>query len=333
MNGILSDKARHDWERNGYIRTGINLSEDLISGIAGHYRSLPSSASNWSYFLTRSLSHCNESKWKSMVRVLRAQTIHRRVRKTVYDKSIYGTSPLIKPVVNYCLEAGLTRHLADTPLMVGHDIFLESDGSKKTFGYHEDNFGWEIFFQTEHDITLFIPLHDLSKESGGRLIVESDPGRNDRHQDRNAWIRAFAEKCRSMGALDKQGRVTRNAIMASPHRREIAKEYNRLILLRSQALLHPELEQMSPINMKAGEVILFNNKNFHDVEPWNLPSYRSIYIIRTIPLFDNGIYPSSNFLNNSPCNRSMLLPESSEQIEIDVEIDPLPFKTPVSVSC
>ena len=58
---------------------------------------------------------------------------------------------------------------------------------------------------------------------------------------------------------------------------------------------------------KEGEVVIFNNKNFHAVEPWKLDAPRRNYIIRTMPLYDLGMAPSATFLNGVPCNRYQLI--------------------------
>ena len=50
---------------------------------------------------------------------------------------------------------------------MGHDIYLEKTPNHSGFHYHEDGFSWEIFYQTGDDLTLFIPLCDLNKETGG----------------------------------------------------------------------------------------------------------------------------------------------------------------------
>jgi len=63
---------------------------------------------------------------------------------------------------------------------------------------------------------------------------------------------------------------------------------------------------MNPIDAVEGEVILFNNKCFRDVEAWNLDIHRAIYIVRCFPLYDLGLAPPTTFLNEVPCNRFVI---------------------------
>ena len=90
---------------------------------------------------------------------------------------------------------------------------------------------------------------------------------------------------------------------------KMAQHFNRLLLERSlRNSSKPSPEEMQPVDSKAGEVIIFNNKRFHDVEPWKLSQNREIYIIRCFPLFDIGLTPPTEFLNGARCNRFLLSP-------------------------
>ena len=239
----------------------------------------------------------------SLARKWKARSIHRGVRKHIYDKSIYGSSESLPLVLRECLDRGLADHRGEIPLLVGHDIYLESDRNKRTFGYHEDRFGWPIFYQTEDDVSFYIPLRGVSEDTGGRLLVDRHPDRNDVNGNRSEWIKRFADFCKEQGAVDGRGLVTRKSVETSSRRRVIAKKYNKMLFQRGVTASQPEPEDMIPIDSSAGEVIIFNNKRFHDVEPWKLDVHRAIYIVRCFPLYDLGLSPPSTFLNNVACNR------------------------------
>ena len=63
---------------------------------------------------------------------------------------------------------------------------------------------------------------------------------------------------------------------------------------------------MNPISAVHGEVVLFNNKRFHLVEPWKLNVTRATYSVRLIPLYDLGLIPPSTVVNEAPCNRFII---------------------------
>ncbi len=270
------------------------------------YERMPALASNWSFFQVKSLANYSVRGWKGLARrLVRKWTTwrwHLHVRRTLYDKSIYGSSDALPLVLQECLSQGIAGYLGDIPLLVGHDIYLEHDRGKRAFGFHEDSFGWDIFFQTDDDLSLYIPLHDLTESTGGRLLVERHPNRSVRYRDRNKGISSFAAYCRKYDATDHRGLVTRQAVEDSPNRRVIAREYVRMMRQR-KALSTPSADDMNLVDAVEGEIILFNNKCFHDVEPWNLDVHRAIYIVRCFPLYDMGLAPPATFLNNVPCNR------------------------------
>jgi len=112
---------------------------------------------------------------RSLARKWKARSIHRGVRKHIYDKSIYGSSESLPLVLRECLDRGLADHRGEIPLLVGHDIYLESDRNKRTFGYHEDRFGWPIFYQTEDDVSFYIPLRGVSEDTGGAFACRQTP--------------------------------------------------------------------------------------------------------------------------------------------------------------
>jgi hypothetical protein len=212
----------------------------------------------------------------------------------------------------------------EIPLLVGHDIYLESTKKKRTFGFHSDGFGSEIFFQTGDDLSLYIPLHDLKESTGGRLFVERQANRSVWHKDRNNWIRKFANYCRKRGATDHNGLVSRQAILDSPHRQAIASKFAR-VLHKRMSLPAPDKKKMNSIDAKRGEVIIFGNKSFHAVEPWKLNLRRKIYVVRLFPLYDMKMAPPTTFLNDAPCNRFVVDGRRGTFKAIDCDTDVLEF--------
>lgn len=111
MKGVLSDNALEEYNRNGFVRTGLHLEPATVQTIRAQYRAMPATASNWSYFMLKDLSHYAEGGWGEFIaniqRKLKARKIHRQIRNTVYGKSIYGTSDIVSEILEECVEGGL----------------------------------------------------------------------------------------------------------------------------------------------------------------------------------------------------------------------------------
>ena len=139
----------------------------------------------------------------------------------------------------------------------------------------------------------------------------------------------FSEFCQSVGAVDERGLVTQESILQSSQLKRIAQRFVKIIDDRKY-LPKPEPEELKPIDFKAGEVVLFNNKRYHDIEPWLANHLREVYIIRCAPLYDFGLAPPSHFLNDVPCNRYLLNDQGRTLIPFAPE-DELPQCYPVPV--
>ena len=312
MHKVLSSESLAEFNANGFVRPGIVLPATLLERSRESYAQMPPSSSNWSYFQRNAIKH--KGDWRALKTSVRGalQALERWARREpdperLYQKTVYGSTRVLPVVLQACLDAGLSRSLGDVPFLVGHDILLEGTKHDTNFGFHDDGFGWDIFFQTGDDLTLYVALQDMNAKTGGRLCVERSPQESVLFQDRNGYIQRFARFCREQGAVDERGQVTREAAEGCRRRNAIAAEYERLAQEWAIRIhLHYRKVEMSQIDLVEGEVILFNNKLFHDVEPWKIDTPRSTYIIRCFPLYDMGLYPPSHFLNHAECNRFLL---------------------------
>jgi hypothetical protein len=307
----------------------VILSAPTLERIRQNYAGLPPSLSNWSYFATNAITQTGQ--WSALRSALKrtlrpGQESGKPDPQKLYEKSIYGSTLMLPVVLQACLDSGLSESLGEIPLLIGHDILLEGTKDHSSFGFHDDGFGWDLFFQTGDDLTLYVALQDMNEQTGGRLFVERRPEKNIQYQDRNAYIQRFAHFCREQGAVDARGRVTREAAARCRRRNRIAAEYQKLAKeWKHRVESHSGKVEMSPIELSEGEVILFNNKLFHDVEPWKMDTLRSAYIIRCIPLYDMGLHPPSSFLNDAACNRFLLESGSGPLRPVDVDQEALPL--------
>ena len=333
MENILSNHALESLNRDGYVRTNIRLSKTLSDEIRLHFKQVAPQASNWSFFYLNSLHQHALPRWKLLVfrlkKMLAAKALHQAILGRRYDKTIFGSSSLLPSVLKECIANNIGTHFGDVPMIVGHDIYLENSRERTSFGFHEDGFGWDNFYQSGDDLSFYIPLVDLTAETGGRLYVEQNGDKTVRYRDWNRRILQFADFCRSVGAVDQRGLVTKASILRSKHRKRIAITFAEIIDGR-QNIPRPTPEELQPIDFKAGEVVLFNNKRYHDIEPWLAEHRRQVYIIRCVPLYDFGLAPPSHFLNKMPCNRHLLKDRGRTLIPFSPDAE-LPACYPVPV--
>ena len=331
MKAVLSEEAYAEFRAQGFVRTGLTLPGEVLDSIHEEYGRMPASLSNWSYFESGAIAKPGDRGLRSrLVRLARsfwprAQSSSSTPR--IYEKSIYGSTSLIPLVLGNLLDQGLGSQLGEVSFLAAHDILLEGTKDDYNFGFHDDGFGWDIFFQTGDDVTIYIALQDMDESTGGRLPVELDPERSILFAERNRSIRAFAELCKEAGADLHEGRVTREGAETCRGRERIADVYHTMLAERKERTRqHYRKVAMSTIDMKKGEVILFNNKLFHDVETWNESTYRSIYIIRCLPLYEMGLCPPRNFLNDVACNRYLLDARAGRVHDLDLRIETPPFE-------
>jgi hypothetical protein len=308
MKTVLSDAAADSLYETGLVRTPIRLPPGLIERILKYYGALPLSVSNFGAFAPVCISQFSDNadeKFKVLFPELQTAATDEDSTE-LYDKSIFSTSPMLGPVLDECIVQGLRDHLGDVDLLAGHDIYFESARNRSTFGFHYDPNAFSIFHQSGDDVTIYIALQTLSPETGGRLLVERHSNRGLAFEERNKLIKRFADLCAKYVEPDSRGLIRREDVFASDHRREIANAFVQMLEDRA-AFPMPSMGNLKLIDAEAGEVFLFNNKNYHAVEPWKLDDVpRRNYAIRTYPMFDFGLAPPATFLNDQPCNRFLI---------------------------
>ena len=330
MKAVLSQEAYAMFRSQGYVRTGLILPEEMLEQVGVSYAGVPASSSNWSFFETNAIARSDHGSRKAWLKRALKNLVpwfgDGGRTSVLYEKTLYGSTEMLPLVLQHLLNGGLTSHLGEVPFLAAHDILLESTRDHHSFGFHDDGFGWDIFFQTGDDLTVYVALQDMDAATGGRLGVERSPEESVLFASRNRSVQDFAQFCREQGAPMKHGKVTREGAEKCRGRRRIADEFHRLYKERNlRTRVHYRDVRMSWIDMVRGEVILFNNKLFHDVEPWKMDSPRSVYVIRCLPLYDMGLWPPVDFLNRVACNRYLLDSEQGEVRPFDVERDQIPF--------
>lgn len=316
MKGLLRDDILRTFQEEGFVRTGVRFSHASINEILECFAAYPVGTSN--FYLHHDFSIVAVADKEA------AQTMKNAEKPEYYDKCLMGYSPVIEMVVEECLKQGLAGLLDEIPFLVGYDTYLESSRKTKTFGFHYDSYSWSQFYQTGDDLTIYVPLQSLDSSSGGRLLVEKNAHLGSAHSVRNTTMVEFGNFCRGMTAPDERGLVRRADLEKCKDNLKVAREYQRLQSER-EILPAPKMSAMQIVDVKAGEVFLFNNRNYHAVEPWKREEMRQSYVIRLYPLYDIGLVPPATFLGDLACNRLMIDGARGTLQKIDPEKDDLPF--------
>jgi len=310
MKQLLSPQAYQEINEHGYFKPGIKLDQSYITQAREVFASYTETDSNFGYHYSNTID--NYSKPTSLSDGVKKffnrnfpVILAKKYRTNIYSKCVFDTSPFMSVFMQACINRGLTDAFADKDILLSHDILFESGPQDNMFGFHYDPFSWDVFYQSGDDLTIYMPLQDLNEHSGGRLLVEKNAHAIDNFATRNSDIYDFYETCVRYVEPNEYGLISREALQNNKVADHIAPAYQALLTARLRKT-PPQLSEMSVINAQAGEVFIFNNKNFHATEPWKLNSKRQNYSIRTMPLYDFGLQPPDIFLDNRKCNRFVL---------------------------
>ena len=324
MNVVLSEAAHREFHENGYIRPHIRLPAELLQRMQAHFDGIR--VNNWECFRTCDVANQpTYNTWFHRLKKYRYDRKSKQYSRDKYHKAIFDSSPFIPEVVGHCVAHGLGDALGPIPFLLNHDVYLEADAVKKPFDIHEDTWMTSVFYNTDDDLSLFIPFHDVNEQTGGRLCVERDQEKFTGLPELNFTIHQLAEHCRRLGAVDEHGRVTRDAILNSPHLIRLQQSVSKVNEVRRSVMPEPTKEEVFPMDAKAGEVLIFNNKRYHGVEDWRADFRRRVYVIRLVPLYDIGLHPPSTFLDDRPCNLHIYNAGSGVIRPISCDTEPLPY--------
>jgi hypothetical protein len=209
-----------------------------------------------------------------------------------YQKAVYCDQTYIERVLNYLL-ANNFQHLFKTRYMIaGYDMYLRNDHRSPAAGIHTDLPNFHHFYETENDMSLYIPLVDLDEKNGGRITVLPEdklkvPG--------NILLKLLREHfAMKTDCLDENGYIDPEKISAKSMSAFIKSAAHQNLMGLYKNLINIAKKQYANAFQTAqetkGKVLLFNNKNFHAAEPWKNQSFdREVYVIRMFPIYDANI--------------------------------------------
>lgn len=319
MFDILKGPYFREYYEAGFIETSLSLPSALVDEISGHYRQKPVGYNDFpKFFIPR----------KNLVLVKDIKDSQQKMADYLnqfYRRAVYSEQVFLERVMRHLLDNGLSRFFKTRYLVAGYDIYLNNDHTNKEASTHFDIPNLHHVYETEDDLSLYIPLVDFNDENGGRLSVLPERKVKAPSNVMLRMIRAhFGSDPRY---VDEQGRVVPDridqqaqvAFVESPAHEALMVLYRAMTDLVKQ---HYMEDFRSTIETR-GTVMMFSNKNFHEAVPWkNTAVEREAYIIRLFPIYDVGIR-MKEALHGMPVNRFLLDLERGEIQRHDAAIDPL----------
>ncbi len=311
MLDILEDRYYRDYATQGFVDTGVVLPKDLVEEIRGHYAGITAGHNDFPKFFAGN-EHLAYMEGRVVGAVMNAipglgvRMVEKFYGK-VYEKAVYTSQTFIPRVLDWLLQNGIARLFRTRYLIAAYDMYLAGDHLRPAAGIHSDLPNLHHIYETENDLSFYIPLVDLDETNGGRLSVLPEsklkmPG--------NVLLRMLAEHFSDSVYRDGDGyldpddlspQALKTFIQSKPYRELFATHKHLTWLAKNQYAADFQTTDES-----AGTVMLFNNKNFHAAEAWKCQTVkREIYVIRLMPLYDVPIKLKKR-LHGQPINNFLL---------------------------
>ncbi len=315
MQNILTTQAFNEYFNNGYINTGVTLPDTLITAMKNHYKNVAEARNDYpQYFTDNEHQAYLESKVTGFLFSLFPKLAKHMVSKLYsksYNKAIHLEQVFIEQICSTLLQHAFQHFFKTRYLVASYDIYLGNDHNHRSFiDIHSDIPNFHHFYETENDITLYIPLIDVNETNGGRLFIlpESEaklkvPG--------NILLKLFEDSfLKKPEYLDENGYIDStkinekdfNTFINSTDYQTLMKNYK----ISTDFVKNYYKDAFVQKDWKAGEIVMFNNKTFHAAESWRNPDFnREIYMVRLLPVYDTKIQ-LKNTLHGSPFNKYLI---------------------------
>lgn len=327
MHNILKENYFNEYYSRGFVETNLSLPNELVDEIKQHYLTKEEGHNDFPKFF---VNNEHQVYLEGKVLGLLFNTfpgIAKKMVKKLYDKTyrkaVYGEQVCIEKVLKYLLENDFKRFFKTRYLIVTYDMYLRNDYERSAAGIHTDLPNFHHFYETENDLTIYIPLVDLDNENGGRIQVLPEsklklPG--------NILLKLLYQHfSQDPSNLDEDGYIDPDkiptkaiaAFAASKPHQDLMNLYQSIIGLAKR---HFATEFLMT-NESKGKVLLWNNKNFHAAERWkNQQIDREVYIIRMFPIYDVNIKLKCK-LHGNLFNKFLLDTEKGEIHRYDHPVD------------
>lgn len=296
MLNILKPPYFQEHYSTGFLNTRMTLPADMVDDIKQHYQLKESGHNDFpKFFVGNEHQAYMEGRWIGFL-LNRFPGLGRQMVKRLYDrayhKAVYCEQHYISTVLEYLLSQGLQQFFEARYIVASYDMYLRNSHHSPPAGIHTDLPNFHHFYETENDISLYIPLVDLDDQNGGQITVL--PG-SQLKLPGNLLLKLLREHfSRDPACLDENGyvdpdRITPEAltdfIKSKPHQDLMNLFKDAIGLAKTMYAGH----YTKPRETK-GEVLFFSNKDFHAAEQWRNPEFdREVYVIRMFPLYDARI--------------------------------------------
>lgn len=299
MQSILNTQYFNEYFTNGFIDTGVSLPDGLLEDMKSHYKNVAEARNDYPQYFTKNEHQAYlEGKITGSLFSLLPGLANKMVTKLYsnsYNKAIHLEQAFIEKVCSHLLQQNCQRFFKTRYIVASYDIYLGNDHNHRSFiDIHSDIPNFHHFYETENDITVYIPLIDVNEDNGGRLAILPEskcklkvPG--------NVLLKLFEDAFLNIPAyLDENGYIDSDKIDAAAMKNFInGAPYKALMenyKISTNFVRDYYADKFIKNDWQAGQVVLFNNKTFHAAETWHNPDYnREIYMIRLLPIYDAKI--------------------------------------------
>lgn len=330
MLDIFESRYFNDYCTRGFIDPQVTLPESLVDEMRAYYKGLPAGRNDYPLYFAQN-EHQAALESFAMGLLFKyvpgfASLALRRLYGAAYNKAVHAAQAFLEPVCTHLLNHGMGRIFKTRYLIASYDIYLGNDHKHRSFtDIHSDIPNFHHFYETENDVTIYVPLVDLNEANGGRLPILPEakakfkvPG--------NVLLKLMEDFFGSKAAcLDDQGYIDPARIPAREMKRfiessgyvELMKSYRSSTdLVRAHYA-----DQFERNNWNKGQAVLFTNKNFHAAETWKNPALpREIYMVRLLPVYDCKIRLNGK-LHGKPFNRLLIDTREGKVQRFDQAVD------------
>lgn len=327
MRNILNDPYYDQYYSKGFIETNVTLPGAMVDDIKQHYLGIESGRNDFPKFFVNNEHQAHfEGKVLGVLFNTFPKTAKGMVEKfyaKAYEKAVYCQQVNIERVLTYLLDNGFQRLFKTRYIVAGYDMYLRNGHRSPAAGIHSDLPNFHHFYETENDLSLYIPLVDLDDANGGRLSVLPEeklklPG--------NVLLRLLARHFAAKpGCVDADGYIDPDRVEASEITAFVKSQAHQDLMTLYKGAIALAKSQYANDYLRTdeskGRVLLFNNKNFHAAEQWRNTEYdREVYVVRMFPLYDTPI-KLKRLLHGTPVNNFLIDMQDGTVRRFDERID------------
>ena len=327
MHNILKEKYFNEYYSSGFVETNISLPKDLVDEIKQHYLAKADGHNDFpKFFFNNEHQVFLDSKALGIFFTVFPNIAKKMVRKLydkAYKKAVYGEQAYIEKVLKYLLANNFQRVFKTHYIVVSYDMYLRNDYLRSAAGIHTDLPNFHHFYETENDLSIYIPLVDLDDENGGRIQVLPERKLKIPSNILLNFLSTFFSNHHHFldanGYLDPDKispKMIANFVHSKPHQ-DLMSLYKSIIGLAKKHYA----DEFKMTTETSGKVLLWNNKNFHAAERWkNKQIDREVYVIRMFPIYDIKINLKRN-LHGELFNNFLLDTETGELHRYEQQVD------------